>query len=833
RLAHPNVITVYEVGNHGGRRFIAMELVEGETLRAGVAAGERSWRDIVAMFEAAGRGLEAAHRAGLVHRDFKPENVIVGAGGRPRVGDFGLVTTGDNQSFAGTPGYMAPELLDHGIANARSDQFAFAVALHEALHGQRPFPGKTIAEIAANMESGVRTPLRGSVPAWVTAVIERGLALDPTERWPDMGAMLDALRRDPAIRRRRFAIAGVMIASASVAIWSLARPSTVADPCDGVADRVTATWTPVRRVAIAEAFAATKAIYAAPLAGFVTERIDRAATAIAAARIGACRATKTYGEQSDVMLDARMACLDRHLATLASVADVLAKVDRAHLDAAKSSVATLDDVSECANVTELSALPAEPTDPTTRAALTALRERLARLEATSHLLGNNAGAADSEVALAEAKRIGYCPVVASALYLRARLVGDTAANKDAMAASTKLYRDAATMADSCRADRVRATALLALADHLDAVDSAGAQRGDVLAEATGAVARVVDPHLRLSLLHIESDYLTATGQLDLAVAMGESAVLLARSSPGGVTPQLLEDVAITHLRHGTIDRGEELAHEARDRFRAELGPDHPQLAQLAQVLGALRQAHGDPTGAIPIVEEALRIQRANFGPEHRQVVITEANLGAVMIGARHYADARKRLEDVLPVAVRVFGDKHRLVVNIIDNLAGAARGQKDYAAAIDYAKRGIELNIATVGRDHPETVTSLGNLAAIEADAGQFHQAVVDGNKALAALQHLVAPGSPKIAGLLLSIGDSEVHDHDPAAGLRNLDRARALFAALDDKRGLCDTDLSRADAKAALDDVAAGRTIAKAVLEHPADDDIRDQATKWLAEHP
>jgi tetratricopeptide (TPR) repeat protein len=401
-----------------------------------------------------------------------------------------------------------------------------------------------------------------------------------------------------------------------------------------------------------------------------------------------------------------------------------------------------------------------------------------------------------------------------------------------MAVSTKMYRDAATTADSCRADRVRANALIALADHLDAVDPASTQRGDVLAEATGAVARVVDAHLRLSLLHVEADYLTATGQLDLAVAMGESAILLARSSPDGVTPQLLENVAITHLRHGTLDRGEQLAHEARDRFRAELGPDHPQLAQLAQVLAGLRQAHGDPNGAIPIIEEALRIQRANFGPEHRQVVITEANLGAVMIGARHYADARKRLEELLPVAVRVFGDKHRLVVSIVDNLAGAARGQKDYPAAIDYARRGIELNIATVGRDHPETASSLGNLSAIEADAGQFHQAVIDGKAALATLERIVAPGSPNLASVLLSIGDSEVQDHDPVAGLRDLDRARALFVALGDKRGLADTEMSRADGKAALGDVAAGRAIAKAVLADPADDDIRDQATKWLAEH-
>jgi len=221
RISHGNVIAVHDVGTHEQQVFVAMELVEGESLRTWLKAAPRSVGEIVQVFAAAGRGLAAAHAAGLIHRDFKPDNVLVGTDGRVRVTDFGLArvdeevrseTPSREQQVAvddpltvsgaviGTPAYMAPEQHGGGHVDARSDQFAFCVALYEALYGERPFAGKTYLELAAEVKAGrVRPPpaaRRGAVPATLRAIVLRGLSVRPGDRFATMDDLLEALGRD-------------------------------------------------------------------------------------------------------------------------------------------------------------------------------------------------------------------------------------------------------------------------------------------------------------------------------------------------------------------------------------------------------------------------------------------------------------------------------------------------------------------------------------------------------------------------------------------------------------------------------------------------------------
>jgi predicted Ser/Thr protein kinase len=218
KVAHPNVVPIYEVGDHHGQVFVAMELVPGETLQAWVTRDKRPWRDALAMYVAAGRGLAAAHATGIVHRDFKPDNVLVGGDGRPRVLDFGLARgihqAGDDApatssgnvldldltvagSMMGTPGFMSPEhFRGEGIGPA-SDQFGFAVAVYRALYGEMPFAGKTVAELRDVVCAGAPKPPRGDpdLPAAVTAAVLRALATDPAERFPSLDALLAELDR--------------------------------------------------------------------------------------------------------------------------------------------------------------------------------------------------------------------------------------------------------------------------------------------------------------------------------------------------------------------------------------------------------------------------------------------------------------------------------------------------------------------------------------------------------------------------------------------------------------------------------------------------------------
>jgi len=225
RVSHPNIVAIHDVGIHGDQVFITMELVEGPRLRDWMAAGPRTLREIVAVFEQAARGLAAAHDAGLVHRDFKPENVIIGDDGRVRVVDFGLVrwAEGDDapaigeavvlaldQSITpagaavGTPRYMSPEQIRAAPVGPAADQFAYCVCLYEAVAGHRPFFGDHLAGLMKAVTAGeVRPWPPGCVaPRWLRELVVRGLAVNPADRWPSMHAIVDELTRDREVARR-------------------------------------------------------------------------------------------------------------------------------------------------------------------------------------------------------------------------------------------------------------------------------------------------------------------------------------------------------------------------------------------------------------------------------------------------------------------------------------------------------------------------------------------------------------------------------------------------------------------------------------------------------
>ena len=231
QVNHPNVVAVYDVGVLEGVTYIAMELVSGQSLRTWQAG--RTIKELVEAYLAAGRGLAAAHAAGIVHRDFKPDNVLVGKDGRLRVTDFGLAASRPSAgqpaqrsiedinlttsgSVLGTPAYMAPEQFTGGNVDARTDQFNFCVALYEALYGQRPFPGKTFDQLSDNVvEGNVRpAPPKSQVSGALRAIVLRGLSVKPGDRYPTMDHLLQELGRDRARPWRRTSRIATLVAAA-------------------------------------------------------------------------------------------------------------------------------------------------------------------------------------------------------------------------------------------------------------------------------------------------------------------------------------------------------------------------------------------------------------------------------------------------------------------------------------------------------------------------------------------------------------------------------------------------------------------------------------------
>jgi serine/threonine protein kinase/tetratricopeptide (TPR) repeat protein len=215
QLAHPNVLTVYEAGVEGEQVYVAMELVEGGSLADWLEERPRGWREIVDAFLQAGRGLAATHAAGLVHRDFKPANVLAQKDGRFLVTDFGLAARAATQrGVAGSPGYMPPEQLRGEPADARSDVFSFSAALYQAITSELPFPGRTMEELEQSVADGPRWPDRARVPGRLRRILERGLAYDPARRYPSMESLLGDLEK--AGRRSRLPVlaAAVVILAA-------------------------------------------------------------------------------------------------------------------------------------------------------------------------------------------------------------------------------------------------------------------------------------------------------------------------------------------------------------------------------------------------------------------------------------------------------------------------------------------------------------------------------------------------------------------------------------------------------------------------------------------
>ncbi|MEZ4427823.1 MAG: serine/threonine-protein kinase, partial [Nannocystaceae bacterium] len=359
QLSHPNVVTVYDVGVVGDQVYLALEYVEGETLTAWLEGQERGWREIVAIFLGAADGLIAAHDAGVVHRDFKPDNVLLGGDGRPRVADFGLARTasGDGPSgvhamisgaelgvsataqdaradtmtaigtIAGTPAYMSPEQFSGVEVGAASDQFSFCVALYEALFASRPFAGETIASLSASVLQGeLSPPPRGhGVPTPIVRAIERGLATTPQDRFPSMRALRAALARELAPRRTAWAVGGLLTAlltggGAAMALQPAAAPAPE-DPCAGAEQALDDVWTGARGDALERRVAELNAPTALRLVGALRGELDAYAGAWTAMRRDACEDTHVRGEQSERLLDLRVACLDRHKLRLATLTE--------------------------------------------------------------------------------------------------------------------------------------------------------------------------------------------------------------------------------------------------------------------------------------------------------------------------------------------------------------------------------------------------------------------------------------------------------------------------------------------------------------------------------
>ncbi len=440
RLSHPNVVAIYDVGSSAGRMFLAMELVEGETLGAWLAQRTRTPGEILSMFLMAGSGLLAAHRAGIVHRDFKPQNVMVARDGSARVMDFGLAAAGGPGhtqqirltkagAILGTPLYMSPEQMVGQPVDLRADQFSFCVALWEALHGARPFEGSTVLELRGDVLAGRPRPgpLRSRVPRRVQAALLRGLSVDRARRFPDMNALLEELTAAPLRTPTRNAAVGVGLGLGLVAllgaaaVWrARARNAAACDPAPKLANVwETAPDGHLRREASAAFLAA------APDLPDARERFDRVAQILDGYVTEWGNASRESCEEMahapGGVIDLRTGCLARRRAELAAFTDVLVHADVKVVRRSIAAASSLTRVDACADLVALRSVPLPPADPALRARVDQLTGRLLALRASA-AAGHDWQSLEPARALTEEVRAANCdPLLAETLLVDGRI----------------------------------------------------------------------------------------------------------------------------------------------------------------------------------------------------------------------------------------------------------------------------------------------------------------------------------------------------------------------------------------------------------------------------
>ncbi|MEM9460426.1 MAG: serine/threonine-protein kinase [Myxococcota bacterium] len=770
KLSHPNVVHVYEVGEVAGQWFIAMELVPGQTLRRW-HEGEHDWRARVTMYVRTGAGLAAAHAAGLVHRDFKPDNCIVDQQGRPRVLDFGLVrgavssmgsspsvepegsdtawrTCTQTGAVMGTLGYMPPEQIRGRTVDARSDQFAFCVSLFEALYGDRPFTDRPGAQSRAQVleaiaKGTIRPAPRGTkVPEVVRKIVVRGLANDPAARWPSMDALLAELERLLAPRKRSWLMLGLAGGLVAVAV-GLAFYVEVSFRCEGAVAHLRDTWDDPRRAEVEAALLATGLPYSNDTWEHVRGRLDDYARRWADRHTEVCEATSVRQEQSTEVMDLRMECLRQRRVALKQAVDVLADTGEAEVRNAVKLVANLPALSRCDNVDALRADLPPPEDPAVAHEVWSLRAQLLRASSLERVGRYDDALLVTEQIVEQAEALDYPPLTAEASLLRGRI------------------RDAKGEYPEAQQDLERAYALAAEHGH----DGPEAEAAAWLINVVGA----------RRAHHEEGQW---WGRTALALARGRH-----------VEPQTLGhalvNLGLIRRAQGELDDALRYFQRALASFESALGPDHPDVAQALRSIGAVHRARGELDDALAHYRRASAIVERTLGPRHPAAAGLLNNIGNVLKRQDEPGEALEHYERASAIIEQALGPKHPHLASMHNNIGNLLQDQGELDDALAHFQISVTIWEQALGPDHPSVADALHNIGSLMTRRYALPEAQEHFVRALTIREAALGPEHPDVADTLtnLSVVLGNLGQWDDA--LTYLQRALAIHEKISDPEGL------------------------------------------------
>ncbi|MEM9453272.1 MAG: tetratricopeptide repeat protein [Myxococcota bacterium] len=816
KLAHPHVVAIHDVGVVGAQLWLAMELVEGQTLRAWLKE-PRHWREVLKVMRGAGEGLAAAHAAGLLHRDFKPDNVMVGDDGRARVMDFGLVRVGSEQvstpsggcrnpsssgvlmaeltqegSLVGTPAYMPPEQFEEAKITEAADQFSFCATLWEALYGERPF--------MPDARDGVlRSPPKGrDVPNRLRKVCERGLARNPRARWPSMLVLLEQLRRISRPRHRRWAAlgavaagsAGVALAGGLAAGWHTARPGR----CDGAAAELAGLWDEERKPEVKAALLGTKLTYASETWVRVEDRLDQYAEAWASKHTDVCEATRVREIYGDEELGLRMRCMYERKRALSAAVDTLAVANATVVRNAVKLVAGLPGLERCDDLEALQAEVPPPEDPEVARKVEALRVQLVGINTALNAGTYMSGLVEADRVVMRAEALGYEPLQAEAKGLRGALrerMGRFAEAEDDLLESYALAMEHRHDDVAFRAVN-ELTEVLSVRQERHAEGWAWGQAAMAHATRSGSRVKIAQGQTRLGQV------LYGQGKFEQARRYHERALRIQEQ---------------------------------------EWGVDHPAIAKTLNNLGTTIRLQEGYEQAQQYYERALRIQEQALGAHHPDLAVGLSNLGNVIADQGDGERARRYYEQALQICEAAMGADHPNLASILNNMGVVSREQGEYEEAREDFERALEILERKLGPDHPYVAMTSHNLGRVFEAQGALEQAGALFERALGIWEKAVGPDHPDVADTLLSLARVAAAREDGVVARARAERAVSIFEVAEVEPGRV------ANARFVLARVSwsdrSQRARARGLAEQARDAYARADAKNlaevdaWLAEHP
>ncbi|MEM7155878.1 MAG: serine/threonine-protein kinase [Myxococcota bacterium] len=790
RLSHPNVVNVYDVGRHGNAVFVAMEFIEGTTLTQWLEKRERTLDEIREVFARAGRGLAAAHAAGLIHRDFKPDNVLVSVDGRVRVLDFGLARADPSHSFTGsgmsleedsedgyeeersdgvpqfrdfgdsdvlsspltmddavvgTPRYMAPEQHAGLRVDARGDQFSFCVALYQALFGQEPFPATRLQDLVLLKQEGevAAIPQDSGVPAWLVDLVLRGLESRPADRWPSIDDLVEALEHDAQAQRRKWLAlgGGALLLAAVTASVGHRLGSEDSRPCQDGDTHLAAIWSDEHKQALQESIVGTELPYAEHTWSEVERHLDEDMSFWAETYRDACEATRIRGEQSDELLDLRMTCLQDHLHEVEAVLGAFEQTDEAVVQRAVSIVAALPSLEPCSDAEGLRARLPPPEDEQTRERVQELRQQLRDASAQRAVARMAESRELAEQTLAQAEIVGYEP-----LRVEAMLAVGIALEQSGE------YADAES--------RLRETVTSSLRIGHD----------DIAAQAGVQLVSVVGDRL--------ARYDEGLTWYEVALAL-----LDRRAERGVAHASLYNNVGNVWHRKEDNERALEF-YERAIAMRAEIvGSDNPTVAAENVNLGNAQLSLGRYEEALASYRRAEDVLTRTLGEGHPQIAMAVVSIGIVYNQTARYTEALEQFQKSLPQFEAWLGPEHLFVAVTHTNIGAALQGLERYDESEAQFRRGQALFEKSLGPEHPEVARCLSAIASVRLEQGRYDEAMRLNERAIELWGQRFDDDADSIVSARASMAELRRLQGDASGAMVSLETlvARVADAELDD----------------------------------------------------